>query len=437
MILTFVVRRHAPEMIAPATPTALEVKLLSDIDDQAGLRSVLPTIHFYPSNPKMGNTNPAGVIRDALAKLLVFYYPLAGRIKEGPGRKLMVECTGEGVVFIEAEADVTLEQFGKTLHPPFPCLEKLFCDVPGSGGIVGSPLLKIQVTHLLCGGFIYTSQLNHTMCDGIGYAQFLKALGEMARGAVAPSVLPVWQREFLYARDPPCITFPHPEYDDVVDTKLNHIITMDEMAEKSFFFGPTEMSALRRFVPENLKTCTTFEVLTSCLWRCRTIALQPDPEQDMHLIVLVNARNKFNPPIPIGYYGNCIVFPCVSSKARDLCDKPLDHALELVMMAKSSVTEEYVRSTTDLMVVKGRPGFRTASTCIVSNLTRVGLNKVNFGWGEAMYAGLPNENPDVPGVFCEYMPSTNDNGESGIVVMIGLPIPAMKKFVKELNIMLN
>ncbi|MFS7908514.1 putative 13-hydroxylupanine O-tigloyltransferase [Helianthus anomalus] len=105
--LTFKVRRNAPELIVPATPTPQELKVLSDIDDQAGFRHLIPVIHFYPNNPKIKNTNPASVIREALAKVLVFYYPLAGRIKEGPGRKLMVDCTGEGVVFIEAEADVT------------------------------------------------------------------------------------------------------------------------------------------------------------------------------------------------------------------------------------------------------------------------------------------------------------------------------------------
>ncbi|MFS7908550.1 putative benzyl alcohol O-benzoyltransferase [Helianthus anomalus] len=279
--------------------------------------------------------------------------------------------------------------------------------------------MVIYVTRLLCGGFIFTSGINHTICDAIGNAQFLIALGEMAQGALEPSVLPVWQRELLYARDPPQITFPHPEYDDVVNTKDNHIFAVNEMADKSFFFGPTEMSALRRFVPENLDMCTTFEVLTACLWRCRTIALEPSPEEDMRLIFPINARDKFNPRIPVGYYGNCIVLPCVVSKARDLINKPLGHALELIKKAKSSATEEYVRSTVDLMVVKGRAQYKFDSTFVVSNL-----------W-------LAKDDKDIPGVFSNCMPSTNEQGERGIVVIVGLPFPAMEKFVKQLNIMLE
>ncbi|KAK1411855.1 hypothetical protein QVD17_32658 [Tagetes erecta] len=432
--LSFVVRRHAAELISPAAPTPRELKSLSDIDDQQGLRYLMPTIMFYPKNPKMGNTNPASVIREALAKVLVYYHPLAGRIKEGSDRKLMVDCTAEGVMFIEAEANVTLEQFGNMLCPPFPCMEELLCNVPDSGGIIGSPLVRIQVTRLLCGGFIFTSQIFHTMCDGTGGAQFLIALGEMAQGALEPSVSPLWHRELLNARDPPCVTFSHPEYLDAVDIEANHMISATcEMADKSFFFGPAEMSSLRRLVSKNLQTCSNFELITAFLWRSRTIALQPNPEEDTHLMFFVNARGKFNPPIPVGYYGNCIVLPCVVSKAGDICNQSLEHALELVMKAKSIVTEEYVRSTTDLMVVKGRPHFKTDHlTFIVSNVTRCGFNKVNFGWGEAIYGGFPNDDQDLPGVYSVYMPATNDNGESGIVVIIGLPINAMVMFEKEL-----
>ena len=143
--LVFTVRRCKPEVVAPAKPTPHEFKQLSDIDDQDGLRFQIPVIQFYKYDPSMQGRDPVRVIREALAKTLVFYYPLAGRLREGPGRKLVVECTGEGIVFIEADADVTLEQFGDALQPPFPCWEELLFDVPGSGEVLNCPLLLIQV----------------------------------------------------------------------------------------------------------------------------------------------------------------------------------------------------------------------------------------------------------------------------------------------------
>lgn len=143
--LVFSVRRREPELVAPSKPTPHEVKLLSDIDDQDGLRFQIPVIQFYRYDPSLKGKDPVDVIRKALAKTLVFYYPFAGRLREGPGRKLMVDCTGEGVLFIEADADVTLKQFGDALQPPFPCWEELLYDVPGSAEVLNTPLLLIQV----------------------------------------------------------------------------------------------------------------------------------------------------------------------------------------------------------------------------------------------------------------------------------------------------
>ncbi|GJR16711.1 benzyl alcohol O-benzoyltransferase-like protein [Tanacetum coccineum] len=133
-----------PELIYPAEPTPIELKPLSDIDDQDGARFQIPMIQIYRGDPTK-NRNPAIVIREALAKLLVPYYPFAGRLREGPGRKLFVDCSGQGVLFIEADVDGTLDQFGETLIPPFPCMEELLYDVPGSSEILDSPLLLVQV----------------------------------------------------------------------------------------------------------------------------------------------------------------------------------------------------------------------------------------------------------------------------------------------------
>lgn len=293
--------------------------------------------------------------------------------------------------------------------------------------------MNSQVTRLKCGGFIFALRLNHTMGDAAGLVQFMAAVGEIARGASSPSILPVWQRRLLDARDPPRVTFAHREYDEVADTK-GTLIPLDDMSHKSFFFGPTEVSALRKFVPHHLGKCSTFELLTACLWRCRTIAIQPDPNEEVRIICIVDARSKFNPPLPTGYYGNGFAFPVAVTTAEKLGKNPLSYALELVKKAKNEVNEDYMRSVADMLVIRGRPHFTVVRTYLVSDLTRAGFKDVDFGWGKPVYGGAAKGGVGaIPGVASFLIPFKNNMGEDGIVVPICLPAPAMEIFVKELD----
>lgn len=140
----------------------------------------------------------------------------------------------------------------------------------------------MQVTRLLCGGFIFAVRLNHTVSDSLGLVQFLNTVAEMASGASAPSRQPVWQREIYNARDPPRITCVHHEYEEQAIENHNNSTTAimeDNMVHWSFFFGPKEMRLIRMHLPSHLRTSSTFEILSACLWRCRTIALELDPNE--------------------------------------------------------------------------------------------------------------------------------------------------------------
>lgn len=144
--LDFQVNRFEPQLVTPAKQTPRETKMLSDIDDQEGLRFQTPLTFSYMNNPLMEERDPIEVVREALRRALVYYYPLAGRLREGPNRKLMVDCNGEGVLFVGANADFTLEQLGDRLEPPSPFLEDFLYNVPGSDDILGTPLLLVQVS---------------------------------------------------------------------------------------------------------------------------------------------------------------------------------------------------------------------------------------------------------------------------------------------------
>ncbi|XVF42799.1 hypothetical protein PTKIN_Ptkin01aG0394100 [Pterospermum kingtungense] len=415
--LVFKVRRCEPELVAPVKPTPREYKPLSDIDDRDGHRFEHPVIQIYRYNPSMEGKDPAKVVRDALAKTLVFYYPFAGRLREGPNRKLTVDCTGEGVLFIEGDADVTLEQFGDELQPPFPCMDELLYDVPGYSGVLNCPLFLIQVTRLKCGGFILALRHNHTMSDAIGLTQFMTAVAEMARGALAPTISPVWERHLLSARNPPRVTCVHLEFDhEVIDTK-DEITHPNSMVSRSFFFGPNEVSALRRFVPPHYQ-CSTFDILTASLWRCHTKALQLDPNEDVRIICIVNARSKFNPPLPLGYYGNALGYPATLTTVGKLCQNPLTYATELVKQTKAKVTEEYMKSTADFLVTRGRPALNMSRSFLVSSLSRIKFEDIDFGWGKAAYGGQA-EIMDGK----HLIPFKNKKGEDGIIMPICLPAP--------------
>ncbi|XP_074342728.1 benzyl alcohol O-benzoyltransferase-like [Apium graveolens] len=430
--LSYKVKRRSPELITPEKPTPREYKLLSDIDDQQSLRFQLPMIQFYTRNELMmrKNVDPVNVIRVALAKTLVFYYPFAGRLREGASRKLMVECTGEGVMFVEADADVRIEQFGSPVMPPFPCSDELLFDVPGSSGILDCPLILMQVSRFKCGGFALGLRMNHTMCDVAGIVQFMTALSEIARGAYAPSMPPVWHRELLDARDSLRVTYAHREYDEEISNESTMI--PPNLEHRYFFFGPNEIRVLRQFLPYNLTNCSTFEVLTASLWRCRTLALQVDPEEDVRVICLVNARAAFDPPLPNGYYGNTFAFPVAITKAKNITShNSIELAVKLIKKAKTDVTEEYMRSVADLMVIKNRPHFMMHNTFVVSNVTRTGFGDVDLGWGKAVYTGL------LPGMASFYVPFKNKKGENGILVPICLPSFVMKRFVREVDSMLQ
>ncbi|KAI4995132.1 hypothetical protein ZWY2020_035035 [Hordeum vulgare] len=434
------VRRGTPSLLAPARATPRESKPLSDIDNQAVMWFYSTVIHLYRGNPSKGLIDPAVTVRAALAEALVHYYPLAGRLREEAGRKLAVDCAGQGVMFVEADADIVIDDLGDVRYPPFPRSEEFVydhhvCRAPPSGvplvlaAIVDQPLMYVQVTRLKCGSFTVCHQSAHCISDAAGLAQFWKAVGELARGASAPSVPPVWDREIFNARQPPLPSFPHDEYREPADGCNGDPIASTpsrDMARVQFSFGPGAIAALRRQLAPGAAPASQFDLVAACVWRSRTAALGYAPGDEVRLMMAVNARGRrmdvFGREVPAGYYGNAFAFTVARCAAGELCGRELGYAVGLIRAAKATVTYEYMRSVAELMVLEGRPVIARKRTFGVSDLSHAGFDEAEFGWGKPVYSGVTTDSHrDFRGGATFFIRGKNEGGEDETFVGIYLP----------------
>ncbi|GJM94551.1 hypothetical protein PR202_ga11206 [Eleusine coracana subsp. coracana] len=441
--LNFAVYWRKPVLVGPAKPTPRETKRLSDIDDQEVLRAHVPFIFFYRGEGMhvANDRKPAGVIHHAISEALVPYYPLAGRLREVEDRKLVVDCTGEGVLFVEADADLRMVELEAAadnglMRAPFPCLDQLLFDVQGSSGVLNSPLLLIQVTRLLCGGFVLALRLNHAICDAIGLAQFTSAVAEVARGLPTPTLTPVWSRELLEARSPPKPSFPHREFDAMPMIPPPPPPPGENMVTRTFTFSPTDVTAIKNnCLPAahlHDTAATSFETLTAALWRARTAALEFRPDEEVRLTIIVNFRTLPDLSLPAGYYGNACVPVAAVTTAGELISGSVGDAVALVQEAKAAVTAEFVRSTLDHLVLHARPCVALGNLFLVSDNRHAGFDRVDFGWGRPVYGGPADAMFGVSFLVAV----RNGCGEDAVAVPVVLPGPAMDRFASEVEMLL-
>lgn len=107
-----------------------------------------PSVYFYrPTTVGTSGFFDAKVLREALSKVLVPFYPMAGRLRRDDDGRVDIDCNGEGVLFVEAETDKIIDDFGD--FTPTLELRQLITAIDYSRGIETYPLLVLQVLLLL------------------------------------------------------------------------------------------------------------------------------------------------------------------------------------------------------------------------------------------------------------------------------------------------
>ncbi|CAM6097014.1 unnamed protein product [Calypogeia fissa] len=149
------------------------------------------------------------IVRAAIGKVLVPFFPNGGRLMRQEDGRIAIKCEGQGVLFVEADSDACIDDFGDFAGQP--AMQEVVPKVETTDDISSSPLVFLQVTRFKCGGVAFGVKTHHYVNDGVSGTQFNNTISEFARGA-SVTVTPWVDRSLLRARNPPTPKFPHVEY---------------------------------------------------------------------------------------------------------------------------------------------------------------------------------------------------------------------------------
>ncbi|BAF18917.1 hydroxycinnamoyltransferase 4 [Oryza sativa Japonica Group] len=376
------------EVVVPAGETPAGAVWLSNLD-LAARRGYTPTVFFYRHNGEPGFF-AADAMRDSLARALVAFYPVAGRLGlDGDGR-VQVDCTGEGVVFATARSghyalDDLMGEF-------VPCDEMRDLFVPAAPAAAsccprGGALLLVQVTYLRCGGVVLGMALHHSIADGRSAAHFVETWASIARGAPAADapVPPCFDHRLLAARPARAVLYDHPEYKPepapparaaTASTYASAIITLTKQ----------QVGALRAACAG----ASTFRAVVALVWQCACRARALPPEAETRLHSMIDTRQRLSPPLPPGYFGNAVIRTSTAATAGEVVSSPVGHAARRARAATSQ-GEDYARSVVDYLegvdaMNLPRSGVSRADLRAISWLG-MSLADADFGWGSPAFMG--------------------------------------------------
>nr|BAA87043.1 N-hydroxycinnamoyl/benzoyltransferase [Ipomoea batatas]BAJ14795.1 hydroxycinnamoyl-CoA quinate hydroxycinnamoyltransferase [Ipomoea batatas] len=374
-------------MVKPAKPTPAKRLWNSNLDLIVG-RIHLLTVYFYRPN---GSPNffDSKVMKEALSNVLVSFYPMAGRLaRDGEGR-IEIDCNEEGVLFVEAESDACVDDFGD--FTPSLELRKFIPTVDTSGDISSFPLIIFQVTRFKCGGVCLGTGVFHTLSDGVSSLHFINTWSDMARG-LSVAIPPFIDRTLLRARDPPTPAFEHSEYDQ--PPKLKSVPESKR--------GSSASTTMLKITPEQLALLktkskhegSTYEILAAHIWRCACKARGLTDDQATKLYVATDGRSRLCPPLPPGYLGNVVFTATPMAESGELQSEPLTNSAKRIHSALSRMDDEYLRSALDFLecqpdlskLIRGSNYFASPNLNI-NSWTRLPVHESDFGWGRPIHMG--------------------------------------------------
>ncbi|XVF02999.1 hypothetical protein REPUB_Repub04eG0222900 [Reevesia pubescens] len=387
--------------------------------------AILYTVFFYKSDQLTNESftqeeeDPIGRAKTALQKVLIPWFPAAGRfrINEASG-KLEIDCNNQGVILVTAVTDSKLEELGK-LHEYKSCYENLVPKLPEATDVSENPIAVVQITRFACGGFCIGFGGSHALFDGIGAFNFLASWAHISNGKDESELMvPNHSRDALlraiYSPNSSPTAASIYEQDHVTAIQDLYGIPMQAMASDDRCWetalakfsqidnpqGGLELVTLvmeketvetwkrQAIAMGRLSKCSTFDLLCAHVWKARVKTLSLHANTNICLQFPVDSRSRLRPPLGENFTGNAFVLASVSSSVKHLVEEPLHDTIRRIQAAKDEITDEYIKLYVKALEASDKffPSMRELT--IVSDWSRFPFHALDFGRGKVSNAAI-------------------------------------------------
>ncbi|XP_078174621.1 malonyl-coenzyme A:anthocyanin 3-O-glucoside-6''-O-malonyltransferase-like [Carex rostrata] len=392
-------------------------------------------LFFYPyqGTTLQFTSSHLPALKSSLSIALQSYFPFAGNIRVAPGTIDKYEIhyrDGDSVTFIVAESDDHHHEF---IGDEPRLMSKLKTLVPHLNNNESNddlqPVLAIQATVFSSHGVAIGITVNHSVCDGSGSVNFMRAWAAICRSSTSNSV------SMEHAPAPPIVDrsiIPDSDgsiYTAIVKNSLSSkdfkLVEADEnkvLYLASFTLKRDHVNFLKekfRCEAENRKLavphCSTAVVTYAFIWigYLKAKSTMPDETKDAYCLFAADLRRCIQPAIPENYFGNCIG-PCfVQANARELhgpngffeACQAISKAFEEVKKVGISDAKDWMKNVQEKVVRK---------PLSAAGSLRFRVYDVDFGWGKPAKVDI------VSVAYSGAMALAESREEQG-VVEIGLP----------------
>ncbi|CAA0842652.1 Coumaroyl-CoA\\x3aanthocyanidin 3-O-glucoside-6-O-coumaroyltransferase 2 [Striga hermonthica] len=295
-------------------------------------------LYPYPCSTDTFLQKIAPNLKNSLSKTLNRYLPLAGNLIVPQNSDLpeLLYSPGDSVLVTFAESNGDIDFSSLTGNHPrnsdqFHSLVPDFPDPKSEIGFVKIPVLAVQITLFPQTGISIGITNHHSSGDASSIVGFIKTWSSYANLAVGHEIDNETDNENL---------LPRPIYDRSLikdPLGLTEIFWAQMRADKiglpASKSPPNKLRAtfvLRKHEIEMLKNLLTarnpgqahissFTVIASYVWACLSKSIGPiKDDEPEYFVFAVDARGRVDPPLPEGYFGNCVAAVLTDFKHGDL-----------------------------------------------------------------------------------------------------------------------